>query len=660
MTFSAELFAVLAHLGPTRPVVELLGDAPDVVALRHDVDHDLDVALELAAWEHRRGQRATYFLLPTAAYWSSTGFAEKVRQLHDYGHEVGLHLNVLAEWTAGGVDVRARLDEELAVLRGCGVDVVGVSAHGDRLCYEHGFSNAWLLSDLRPDDPAALAGLSAEGVPSPTASFQLPAPPPDGILRVEGRVQPLWSVHLADAGLRYEAVHTAADAYYTDSGGRWTRSPDPRDHDLSRGRHQVLVHPEHWRGAPRQWFVLSTARSGSKWMATVLDAASSASADHEFTLNHRLEPDGSVRAEHRTGAGFVELQRRADEARQLIAEARAVRDDAGVDHVEANVYLAHFLDELRAVHPDAVLVHLRRDPREVVRSLLERDWYDTPEDDRHPVVDVRGWDGMSQLERCCWYVRRTNEVLVGACHLSIALEDATRDPGSLVDVWSRAGVAVHPRLLQPLVDQRVNAQRDRWLGSLADWSPDADATLAAILGKADADRTATAGTDGATAAFTAAFTVASEVTPIFDLSDGAARLAHLGCDVDVGGDQLRIRPHGDRHAHVLLGGGTWKRVSPDGGWVVSPGAYVRLGLDVAPLDGTATAFALSYDAGGDLVHTRRLGPLKEGRVTFAFRPRAHASRWNVALHVPRGGVDDALVVRSVAVEEIVARTVRSA
>ena len=57
MSVRQDYFEYLAHFGHTVTVREL-ADAPgqpDMVALRHDVDHDLDVALEMAYWERWSG-----------------------------------------------------------------------------------------------------------------------------------------------------------------------------------------------------------------------------------------------------------------------------------------------------------------------------------------------------------------------------------------------------------------------------------------------------------------------------------------------------------------------------------------------------------------------------------------------------------------------------
>ncbi|MBI4338634.1 MAG: hypothetical protein HY680_01630 [Chloroflexi bacterium] len=64
-----------------------------VLILRHDVDHSLELALELARMEAAQGFLATYFILVgTAAYNVLAPDSRRViRELKALGHEVGLH-----------------------------------------------------------------------------------------------------------------------------------------------------------------------------------------------------------------------------------------------------------------------------------------------------------------------------------------------------------------------------------------------------------------------------------------------------------------------------------------------------------------------------------------------------------------------------------------
>lgn len=627
MTISDEYFALLDHLGHTRPVRDLLGNEPDMVVLRHDVDHDLDLALEMAFWEQRHGHRATYFLLPSAPYWQDELLDEKILQLADYGHEVGLHLNGLAEWADGRVDdIEGRLRSSLSRLRAGGLEVIGSAAHGDRACYTHGVINNWVFAELEPDDPEHEDGLSAEGVPSPDPSFRIPYRS-DVVTRTDGATFPLWSVSMDDLGLAYEAVRLPMDGYYSDSGGSWTRSPDPRTVDLSNGRHQVLVHPEYYRGPQRFVFVMSTARSGSKWVAAALARASSAESSHEHTLNHVLDDAGAEVRDHRTGPGFTSLLADREEVRRRIAQVRALREASERDHVECNVYLPHCLPELRSVYPFAHLVHLHREPGLVLRSLLNREWYDTPFDDRHAAIDVPGWDDLSQVERCGAYITAVTIDLWAARDDDLGLDDAVHDENAMIDTFARAGIAVHGRLLAPLWDEVVDPSTASFVDPIETWPSEQQAR--ALTSIAHAVRLLGSRSSQPTPR-TPADTI--DDTLVDGLDD---RAAVVGGRVQRDGPMSRFVTDGDRHAYLLIGGGVWNRLPDEFGWETHAEGWVRVDLDVTIRPSVpATVFGLTYGGDGALLTARRLGPLADGATSLAFRPRPDGTRWNVGIHVP--------------------------
>ena len=72
--------------------------------LRHDVDFSLEAALTIARLNHELGVPATFFLLPTSAFYnleSKEGHAA-IAELRSLGHSVGLH----AEWPIATLDPR--------------------------------------------------------------------------------------------------------------------------------------------------------------------------------------------------------------------------------------------------------------------------------------------------------------------------------------------------------------------------------------------------------------------------------------------------------------------------------------------------------------------------------------------------------------------------
>jgi hypothetical protein len=65
------------------------------VVLRHDIDISLRLALEIARIEHEEGVQATYFVTLHSPFYNalSRSNAEAVLQLHQWGHQIALHMD---------------------------------------------------------------------------------------------------------------------------------------------------------------------------------------------------------------------------------------------------------------------------------------------------------------------------------------------------------------------------------------------------------------------------------------------------------------------------------------------------------------------------------------------------------------------------------------
>lgn len=281
---------VVPHTGLRRLLYAIPGvhiEAANWIALRHDIDHDLDLALELAHHEHQRGIRASYFLLHTAPYWNDPDLGAKCRQLQAYGHEVGLHLDLVTEYAQGLTErPHVRISQLLSLLRSSGVRVCGVAAHGAKACYEYQCTNFWFWEELRPSDPARDEdGRSAEGIRINDPKWKINYPSTHAV-RVGDQTLDLWTVSMKELGICYEASAVSSDQYWTDTGGGWTRSADPKDHDLSKGKHIVLMHPVWWRGPKKVYFVMCTNPQLRSRVSSTIDEATPATVLDEWTMTH--------------------------------------------------------------------------------------------------------------------------------------------------------------------------------------------------------------------------------------------------------------------------------------------------------------------------------------------------------------------------------------
>lgn len=227
----ARLLSRAKRVVPMRDV--FLGDREDfVIGLRHDVDDNLgsfQTALSMAEWEFEHGYSSTYFLLHGSYYWERALL--EAERFEEFGHEVGIHVNAIAEAFRQREDPHRILARAIHQLRDSGVRVVGCVAHGDSLCREAKFVNDEMFSE------------------SPRPSYGLP----NRILQHGSVICPLEPISRQVYGLEYDANWMPRGDYISDSGGRWNPREDSFDlaaeHFGQAGQLHMLIHPDWWSEA---------------------------------------------------------------------------------------------------------------------------------------------------------------------------------------------------------------------------------------------------------------------------------------------------------------------------------------------------------------------------------------------------------------------------
>lgn len=174
--------------------------------IRHDIDHDDETAVKMAKWESKRGLKSTYCILHTSWYYGplengrykhSKRLEVLAKSLHDLGHEINFHNNLVCTALRQGVDAETLLMDELDYFRNkLHVPLVGTSTHGDSLCRDLNFRN-WELFKECCDN-----------------KFGGPRK-----LKYKSNSIELGKLSMFDFGLTYEGYDVARDIYHTDSGG---------------------------------------------------------------------------------------------------------------------------------------------------------------------------------------------------------------------------------------------------------------------------------------------------------------------------------------------------------------------------------------------------------------------------------------------------------
>jgi len=437
---SASPFVLLSELAADETVAG--------TALRHDVDHSWDAALDLALRLHASQIRSTFFLLPNSSYCPGSKQLERLAiTLGELGHEVGLHLNLLADVAKGALqDPIAQLDELTGVLDAAGNHCRLVASHGDPACYQFGFANYWLWSDVYERVSLESEGRNAEGTLTQTRSETLRPSSLDVAQLPEGFQSLLGSADFESFNLLGEATFLPNCGYFSDSGGTWKRSVRPQRDTLEK-RNQILLHPEYWKlsDSPRT-LVLSIPRSGSKWLSRRLRTIPGVSVTHDeiFSATAHASPVANL-----TSFGFgtrVEDDRLLSER---LLERRQLDDLLQERIVHLSTYGLFRLDLVRQILADYKTIYLRRDPVKIAKSLMHRGWFKEPGDHDHPHpgwISTDQWRGFSQLERIVSFIVQADAQLASFCFDVIDIDVISADTTHLQKLLFSVGLPYSPRL----------------------------------------------------------------------------------------------------------------------------------------------------------------------------------------------------------------------
>jgi hypothetical protein len=174
----------------------------------------------------------------------------------------------------------------------------------------------------------------------------------------------------------------------------------------------LWVTQNQWKEWADQWnffFILALGRSGTAFLANLLNRAHGAHVYHEPAFE---DFDAVVRAFYSPHAAERYMQR----FRKKEIFLRMRHTPPGV-YGEVNSGLRRHAEAIRTIFPKAALVHLVRDGRDVVRSMMSRRTM-TIKDPFTSRIHPTGqdpwrthWNKMDRFSRICWFWQAENSYL---------------------------------------------------------------------------------------------------------------------------------------------------------------------------------------------------------------------------------------------------------
>lgn len=180
---------------------------------------------------------------------------------------------------------------------------------------------------------------------------------------------------------------------------------------------------EEWASGKNLFFILAIGRSGTEFLASLLNQADGCLVYHEPVREDFYQYQ---RAFHnrREAIRYIEKYRKKE---IYIRGSKYKAHTYG----EVNSLLRRHTEGLQKAFPNATFIHLVRDGRDVVRSMMARNTM-TPSDRNTSEIYPAEWDPFSQrwgdasrFEKLCWYWKTENEYLDSYIDGKVRLEDVS-------------------------------------------------------------------------------------------------------------------------------------------------------------------------------------------------------------------------------------------
>lgn len=117
--------------------------------IRHDIDHDISFALEVARLEKDLLVKSTFFVRMTACYYNPMSRANRalLRKIHNYGFEIGLHFDTSIEHAVERFNLEVLCLEDIL-----GSKVMSFTSHNNSIHGAYSSKNEIINADKLQDD----------------------------------------------------------------------------------------------------------------------------------------------------------------------------------------------------------------------------------------------------------------------------------------------------------------------------------------------------------------------------------------------------------------------------------------------------------------------------------------------------------------------------
>jgi len=214
------------------------------------------------------------------------------------------------------------------------------------------------------------------------------------------------------------------------------------------------------------FFVLSTGRTGTKFLAQLLNRDPNAKVFHE---RFKQDFDEYVHAYHDEKSAIAYIKE---------SRMKLIPNEQSKIYGEITGVLRHHIKALKTVFPEARLFHLVRDGREVIRSMASREIMlksNAISSQIYPKESdpfYMAWPNMDQFERICWYWSTENRFLRENIKDSIQFEGIISDYSYLRKrLLDEVGLNIPHDIWNDVVKTKINATKIYKIPHWRQWNP---------------------------------------------------------------------------------------------------------------------------------------------------------------------------------------------
>jgi len=177
---------------------------------------------------------------------------------------------------------------------------------------------------------------------------------------------------------------------------------------------------QRWIDSKNIFFILAIGRSGTKFLADLLANAEGAYVVHE-PVKEDFQAYQDAFHNNEKARDYIERFRK----KEIYLRARGKQIDT---YGEVNSILRRHYNALNETFPKASFIHLIRDGREVVRSMISRKTMTSEDPNTRLIHPKKGdswrkqWPEMNRFERLCWYWQVENHYLRNSIGYTVQFE----------------------------------------------------------------------------------------------------------------------------------------------------------------------------------------------------------------------------------------------